>query len=47
MDVPRDASVVICLLVNWEFARFMSHKDKRSKTSFSYISSPAAHFWTN
>ena len=41
-NAPRDASVVICLLWCSEFARFLMHNDRRSKTSFSYIRSHAS-----
>ena len=40
-NAPRDASVVICLLWFYGFARFVMHNDRRSKTSFSYIRPPA------
>ena len=42
-----DVSVVICLLWFYGFAKFVSHNDRRSKTSFSYIRPPAAHEWAN
>ena len=44
----RRRLVVICLLWDLdEFAKFVVHNDRRSKTSFSYIRPPAAHYWAN
>ena len=45
MNVPRRRFGCHLPVVEVEFAKFVMHKERRSKTSFSYIRPPVAHEW--